>query len=178
MLKYKNVSPPYILVGHSLGGFIIRYYAYLYPDEVAGLVFLDTPPEDWFRYIRSEWSLEDQKDYFHFWDPEYNTNYTGVAAQELLEYEANCDSIRGKEIPINIPVLMFTGKNVYHFRKDSLGIEQDTKAWCEMQKSLVQNHPLAKQIVDLETGHWPQDDKPLFVQKEINKFIKEFRNKK
>src|SRR2546423_11277197 len=33
--------PPYVLVGHSLGGANIRAFAYLFKDEVAGLVFVD-----------------------------------------------------------------------------------------------------------------------------------------
>ncbi len=34
-------SPPYILVGHSWGGPLIRAFAGLYPAEVVGLVFVD-----------------------------------------------------------------------------------------------------------------------------------------
>ncbi|HEX8031522.1 MAG TPA: alpha/beta hydrolase [Vicinamibacterales bacterium] len=36
-------SPPYVLVGHSLGGVIIRGFSHLYGSETAGLVYLDTP---------------------------------------------------------------------------------------------------------------------------------------
>ncbi len=38
-----NVPPPYILVGHSLGGPYIRLFTALYPAETAGLVFIDPP---------------------------------------------------------------------------------------------------------------------------------------
>ncbi len=41
LLENARLSPPYILVGHSFGGLLIRAYAHLYPDQVAGLVFLD-----------------------------------------------------------------------------------------------------------------------------------------
>jgi len=36
-------KPPYLLVGHSLGGVIIRGFSALHPSETAGLVYLDTP---------------------------------------------------------------------------------------------------------------------------------------
>jgi pimeloyl-ACP methyl ester carboxylesterase len=40
-LAAKKVVPPYLLVGHSLGGPFIRLFTSLYPSEVAGLVFID-----------------------------------------------------------------------------------------------------------------------------------------
>ena len=35
--------PPYILVGHSFGALIVRHYAALHPERVAGLVLVDPP---------------------------------------------------------------------------------------------------------------------------------------
>lgn len=42
LLKSTNLSPPYILVGHSLGGTYMELYAKTYPDEVAGVVLVDS----------------------------------------------------------------------------------------------------------------------------------------
>jgi pimeloyl-ACP methyl ester carboxylesterase len=42
-LEAVKVAPPYLLVGHSLGGPFIRMFVSLYPAEVAGLVFIDAP---------------------------------------------------------------------------------------------------------------------------------------
>jgi pimeloyl-ACP methyl ester carboxylesterase len=41
LLQARRVPPPYLLVGHSLGGPLVRLFAALYPAEVAGLVLLD-----------------------------------------------------------------------------------------------------------------------------------------
>jgi len=41
LLHNAGIMPPYVLVGHSLGGANIRAFAYLFKDEVAGLVFID-----------------------------------------------------------------------------------------------------------------------------------------
>ena len=41
LLHNAGIMPPYVLVGHSLGGANIRAFAYLFKDEVAGLVFVD-----------------------------------------------------------------------------------------------------------------------------------------
>jgi pimeloyl-ACP methyl ester carboxylesterase len=37
-----KVEPPYLIVGHSLGGFIAHLFAIMYPDEVHGLIFLES----------------------------------------------------------------------------------------------------------------------------------------
>ncbi len=46
VLERVGESPPYILAGHSYGGHYIRVFKQRYPDEVAGLVFLDAPHPD------------------------------------------------------------------------------------------------------------------------------------
>ena len=52
LLKALNIPPPYLLIGHSLGGVYIRSYAGLYPNDVAGLVFID--PAD-FTETKEQW---------------------------------------------------------------------------------------------------------------------------
>lgn len=42
LLLKAGVPGPYLLMGHSLGGLLIRLFASCYPEEVAGLVFLDS----------------------------------------------------------------------------------------------------------------------------------------
>ena len=49
-LRAAGSPPPYILVGHSLGGLYQYVFSRLYPDDVAGLVLLDpTHPRHWER---------------------------------------------------------------------------------------------------------------------------------
>lgn len=41
LLEKSGEQSPYVLVGHSLGAYTVRVYAHDFPDEVAGVVFID-----------------------------------------------------------------------------------------------------------------------------------------
>ncbi len=46
LLHNARVQAPYVLVGHSLGGFNVRLFAHEYPSETAGLVLVASGNED------------------------------------------------------------------------------------------------------------------------------------
>jgi pimeloyl-ACP methyl ester carboxylesterase len=41
LLDRAQIKPPYVLVGHSFGGLVMRRYALLYPEEVVGVLLVD-----------------------------------------------------------------------------------------------------------------------------------------
>jgi len=45
-LAVAGINPPYVLVGHSFGGLYVRIFADRYPDEVAGMVLVDSTHPD------------------------------------------------------------------------------------------------------------------------------------
>ena len=46
LLANGGEKPPYLMVGHSLGGIYVRAFAALYPDDVAGMVLVDSSHEN------------------------------------------------------------------------------------------------------------------------------------
>jgi len=50
LLEKSQTPGPYVLVGHSFGGYNVRVYAGLYRDEVAGVVLVDSSHEDQGRF--------------------------------------------------------------------------------------------------------------------------------
>ena len=50
LLQVAAPPPPYLLVGHSLGGIYVQRFAQRFPEEVAGLLLLDPAHEDWDLY--------------------------------------------------------------------------------------------------------------------------------
>jgi len=50
LLDKANIAGPYVLVGHSFGGLVTRVFASQYPQEVAGIVLIDSMhPDQWVR---------------------------------------------------------------------------------------------------------------------------------
>ena len=46
LLDHAQIAGPYVLVGHSTGGAYARIFAAHYPDQVAGMVLLDSQPNE------------------------------------------------------------------------------------------------------------------------------------
>jgi pimeloyl-ACP methyl ester carboxylesterase len=46
LLDAAHIAPPYVLVGHSIGGLYVQMFASRYTDEVAGVVLVDSSHED------------------------------------------------------------------------------------------------------------------------------------
>jgi pimeloyl-ACP methyl ester carboxylesterase len=58
LLSKADVKAPYALVGHSLGGLYVRAFARKFPEQVAGMVLVDSTHED-------QWTFEPRR----FWEP-------------------------------------------------------------------------------------------------------------
>jgi len=46
LLQAVSVSPPYVIVGHSMGGYDVRVYTSLYRNEIVGMVLVDASHPD------------------------------------------------------------------------------------------------------------------------------------
>ena len=58
LLDAADLAGPYVLVGHSFGGFVVRLYADQHPDDVVGMVLVDTSHEEQFDRFQERLSAE------------------------------------------------------------------------------------------------------------------------
>ena len=79
LLRTAGVPGPYLLVGHSLGGFYARHYTHRFPAEVAGLVLLDPAHEDYDAYMPRE-----LVEIWHAWDPDQA--FPDELPEELIQF--------------------------------------------------------------------------------------------
>ena len=63
LLSICGARPPFILVGHSVGGLLMRMFAKRFPDKIAGMVFVDpSPPHQYERSQAARDGLQALKD--------------------------------------------------------------------------------------------------------------------
>ncbi|MBB4933492.1 pimeloyl-ACP methyl ester carboxylesterase [Lipingzhangella halophila] len=62
LLRAAGVPAPYVLVGHSLGGAYIHRFAQMFPEDVAGLLWLEGFHAAWNDHMPEELHLEAQSD--------------------------------------------------------------------------------------------------------------------
>jgi pimeloyl-ACP methyl ester carboxylesterase len=55
LLDTAHLPPPYVLVGHSYGGLLVRLFAHAHPNEVAGVVLVDAMGRDQTRRQLALW---------------------------------------------------------------------------------------------------------------------------
>lgn len=84
LLKKAEILPSYVLVGSSLGGIHILTFASLYPNDVAGLVFVDAKDETTFDAWRDDLGQEKYKKLFIGYDT-YMSKATGAVKAEWEE---------------------------------------------------------------------------------------------
>lgn len=82
LLHAAHLAPPYLLVGHSLGGLNVRLYADRFRDEIAGMVLVDPTHEDGIRRI----------------DAQQNNRETRRYAAEIVHAKACLHRSRAKKV--------------------------------------------------------------------------------
>ncbi|WP_453989868.1 alpha/beta hydrolase [Bacillus nitroreducens] len=76
VLRHLNLNPPYLLVGHSYGGLSMRLFASMYPDEVIGLVLVDTAHEN--QYVLTQENMKRMKKFQRLVTFGYMTSLVGI----------------------------------------------------------------------------------------------------
>jgi pimeloyl-ACP methyl ester carboxylesterase len=85
LLEDAGIPPPYVLVGHSYGGLLVRLFAQVSPVETAGIVLVDSMGRNQDRRLRAIWQAQPAQVRRQVPDPTANPVQDGV---DLLAGEA------------------------------------------------------------------------------------------
>ncbi|ANU18433.1 alpha/beta hydrolase [Planococcus maritimus] len=153
LLQKKEVKPPYMLVGHSFGGLNVRLYASMYPEEIAGLILLDSCHEDQNKLMAEELSSDMQADYYGQFGAEGT----------LAEFEQSLEQVRKYKTLGDMPLTVVTGGNQPDHTEESWG------HWMDFQKGLAALSTKSRHVVLTDVGHSVHIDNPEAVVQEIRK---------
>ncbi len=143
LLQSLGLKPPYILVGHSLGGTYMEYFARNYPKEVAGVVLVDS---------RSVYFDERCEAYGgSFCEP---PKALEILYSELDDWDRTISEVKNSPDFPQIPLSVLTGLD-----KPTEG-ENFVKAWRETQEELATLSLVSEHVVCESCGHYVHQEKP------------------
>jgi len=162
LLNRANVKPPYVLVGHSLGGAHIRAFAHLFKDEVAGLVFVDPISEEVWAAAseqEKEKSLQDQ-------DAEVKNGSPGLRGEWAFTREESLrgfPELRSLGMPPDVPMaLLVAGRGrPPHWVRSVLA---HYGRW-------IADATEGNLVVTADSGHYIQRDDPAMVVSTIRRVV-------
>jgi pimeloyl-ACP methyl ester carboxylesterase len=161
LLRAARIPGPYVLVGHSLGGLVVRLYASTYPAQVAGLVLVDATYEGLRELLPpGEWAMLEK-----------STIVPSVPGAETVDLNASFDQIlraRAKSpLRPTMPLIVL-----------SAGLPSgvfDVRATDAAQNALAHLVPYAQHIIVKNTGHYIQVYKPELVIRATRHVLAEVR---
>lgn len=192
-LSELNLKPPYLLVGHSYGGLIMRLFAAEYPDEVIGLVLVDSTHEN--RYL-PEFLDENRKHQLKKVITQYRLGYllsplgvprmmkTFVGSTRLPLEELNVVKALGyqtkafKAIYLEIINSVESGRQLQSANELPselpvivLSAGKQDEGWKEMQSGLLKLTNATKQIMIEDSWHAIQIHNPMIVIQSIKEVL-------
>jgi pimeloyl-ACP methyl ester carboxylesterase len=158
LLEDAEMTGPYVLVGFSVGGYITRLFANLYPDKVAGMVLLDSSHEDQNARFLAALPPETGDECQELKD--YRAELQGphvipIAPQITLDFDASATEVHFIEQNLgNLPLVVLTaGRSEWPDCFPPEVRENLDQAWQTMQDDLASLSTNGTHLVAEESGH-------------------------
>lgn len=159
LLRKVGEPAPYVLVGHSFGGLNVRLYASRYPDEVAGVVLIDSSNEE--EYSR----------YAALMPPDEKGKYVQInrgANCEFINLEASAIQLREATSMPPVPLTVISATP----RKQDPEMALTS---LELQGDLARRSSNSVHLFADRSSHFIQRDRPDIVIKAIRDVVDRVR---
>lgn len=200
LLRAADVAPPYVLVGHSMGGYDVRLYASLYRSDVVGMVLVDAshpdqenrfPPE--LKNMEGSWLRE--AEFMEYTTPFGVPRLLGLCSEDPLERAAECNWRSAREgvaemksFPVSAAQTAATGALgdmplavlSHDPEKPSSELAPDlakpmNEAWEKMQEELAHLSTRGTQAIAKNSAHYIQLDRPDLVIDAVRSVVEQAR---
>ena len=150
-LKRRNIDPPYVLVGHSLGGLYMQYFARNYPKEVAGLLLVDSTHWRQGLVVGSQSSTP------------YSRTAVRLFMPFIMRREIGDSGAAGQQVHTS-PVAQGFPTIILSSTRAPQGETPATRALAaDMQDDIASDFPGADHVRVVDSGHYIQRDQPEVV---------------
>ncbi len=172
LIEAAGLARPLVLAGHSFGGLIVRLYTDAYPQDVAGLVFIDAGHEDYYFGLEDVLSPEQ-------WSMIYEATPSATDPQlESIDSLTSAEQVVAAQtaspLPM-IPAIVLTHGGDFPFPAGfpAAAIEQ---LWTTAQQNLAALIPGTPLIVAPVSSHYIQLDRPDLVIAAIHDVVEAVRD--
>ena len=187
LLSATGEPGPYVLVGHSYGGLIVRLYASTYPKDVSGLVLIDALTEGLQdAETREQWAIQRK-----LIEGDVHEGVALYPALERIDVDRSFNQIRAapplRSIPLvvlsadrpwgpQVPSMIAAGKLAADIPPD-FGYVTDA-AQKKAQERLTKLVPNEKHITNTNSGHEIHKEQPQLVIDAIREVVEAVRSGK
>lgn len=169
LLGRSGLAPPYVLVGHSMGGLYARLYAMTYPADVAGLVLVDGAHE---RQVREFAKLDSS--FLKLRETSLRSLESGPRGEmEGLGPVLSAGSLGVATKLPDVPMVVLTST-----RSTPPTIPGAGAVWRDLHTELFRSTTYGMHIITSKSGHLIQRDEPDLVVNAVHWVIEAARGRK
>lgn len=173
VLRATQVSPPYVLVGHSVGGFNVRLFAGEYSGEVAGMVLVDSAHPDQLGRFPSILPPEASGEALPLRVLRHGPDV--ALSAEAINFRACADQARAVR-SIGLKPLIVVSQSPRALGPPGIPqsvLERMRPLWVELQADLLALSGKSRQVIASHAGHQVQLEEPNLVIDAILSVVRE-----
>jgi pimeloyl-ACP methyl ester carboxylesterase len=179
LLRGVSAPTPYILVGHSIGGFVVRVFADRHPNFVAAAIFIDSAhPDQAAAFERLLPPRDADTAPVRAFRNEEVDGWMDRKNPEGMDLSASATEVRATTVPLAFPVRVISAGRVTNpFGLPVLLNAEIGNTWNVLQVSLTKLSRDGARRVSPTAAHFVQDDDPDFIVDEIDDLIHQSRRR-
>ncbi len=162
LLEKIKAPKPYVLVGHSLGGVYVRCFAKFFPEDVAGLVIVDSVPKGFRREAQRLGA-----DFI----PANIERFPPYLQAIARGWEETDEQLPTPAELGNMPITVIVADN------HGSGLERLNEPFLRFQKEFIKGLPNGRLVEAHGSGHYVHQDKSKIVLKEIRLMVDRVKEK-
>jgi len=182
LLEAANIAAPYILVGHSFGGYNIRIFAANNPEMVAGMVLVDASHEDQYNLFKIKLPNNFNRRGTIMILPKSTDSLAHANKSPVLRErafhaaraeisaldESSIQLQKNSALPVVPLIVISRGKPEWY---GDIGQQQREKTWIDLQQDLSRLSPISTHMFANRSGHAIPHEQPEIIIEAIKQVL-------